>query len=150
MADAHESLREQMQQEAAQEFIERERQQLLLVVVSGITPAKSDLAIRQGNQAMVGDRYAMRVTTEIAQHIRRASKRRFRIDHPILSEQRSHPRRKSLRVGEDLQISVKVKPAVVKGTLERCVELAAKDATENFDGEKEIIVWFDPTSVIGR
>ena len=42
--DAHETFGEQMQQEAAQELIERKSQQLLFVVVSRIAPAKSDLA----------------------------------------------------------------------------------------------------------
>ena len=92
----------------------------------------------------------MRVTTEIAQHVLRTSKRRFCIDHPVLSEQWSHPCSKSIGLGEDLEVSAKVEPAVMKGTLERCIELAAKDATEHSDGKKEIIVWFDPSRVIGR
>ena len=49
MADAHETLWEQMQQEAAQELVERKSQQLLLIVVSGVTPAKSDLTVRERN-----------------------------------------------------------------------------------------------------
>ncbi len=40
--------------------------------------------------------------------------------------------------------------AVMKGTLERFVELAAKDATEHLDGKKEVVAWFDPTRAIGR
>ena len=38
----------------------------------------------------------------------------------------------------------------MKGTLERFVELAAKDATEHRDGKKEIVAWFDPAGVIDR
>ena len=44
---------------------------------------------------------------------------------------------------------MKVELAVSKGTLERFVELAAKDATEHFDGEKESVTSFDPVGVIG-
>jgi hypothetical protein len=40
VANAHEAFRKHMQQEAAQEFIERKRHQLLFVVVSRIAPAK--------------------------------------------------------------------------------------------------------------
>ena len=40
--------------------------------------------------------------------------------------------------------------AVMKGTLERFVELAAKDATEHLDGKKEVVAWIDPTGVIDR
>jgi|SRR5271155_1464006 hypothetical protein len=45
---------------------------------------------------------------------------------------------------------MKVELAVLKGALERFVELAAKDATEHLDGKKEIVAWFDPAGVIGR
>src|SRR5208283_5083606 len=40
--------------------------------------------------------------------------------------------------------------AVMKGTLERFVEFAAKDSAEHLDGKKEIVAWFDPVGVIGR
>ena len=40
--------------------------------------------------------------------------------------------------------------AVMKGTLKRFVELAAKDATEHLNGKKEVVAWFDPAGVIGR
>src|SRR6267154_1269100 len=42
VSNAHETFGEQMQQEAAQELIERKRQQLLFVVVGGIAPTKGD------------------------------------------------------------------------------------------------------------
>ena len=63
VANAYEAFRKHVQQEAAQEFIERKSQQLLLVVVSGIAPAKSDLRFGERDQAMVGDGYAMGVAT---------------------------------------------------------------------------------------
>ena len=61
--NAHEAFRKHVQQETAQEFIERKSQQLLFVVVSGIVPAKSDLPFGEREQAMVGDGYAMSVAT---------------------------------------------------------------------------------------
>src|ERR1700674_4196226 len=45
---------------------------------------------------------------------------------------------------------MKVELAIMKGALERLVELSAKDVTEYLDGKKEIVVWFDPARVIGR
>ena len=52
MADAHKALGEQVQQEAAQELIERQRHQLLLIVVSGVAPTKGDLAVLERNQSV--------------------------------------------------------------------------------------------------
>ena len=41
-------------------------------------------------------------------------------------------------------------PAVAKGAQESRHKLAAKDATEYLDGEKEGVTSFDPAGVIGR
>jgi hypothetical protein len=73
------------QEEAAQEFIERQSQ-FLFVVVSRIAPAKSDHAFGKRDQAMIRDDYAMGVTTQILEHILGATERWFRTDHPVLSE----------------------------------------------------------------
>src|SRR6267143_4400563 len=45
---------------------------------------------------------------------------------------------------------MKVELAVMKGALERFVELSTKDVTEHLDGKKEIVAWLDPARVIGR
>jgi hypothetical protein len=88
VSDAHETLWEQMQQEAAQKLIDRKSHPPLLVVVSGVAPVESDLAIRKGNQAMVGDGYAMRVAAQILEHMVWTPEGSFGIDHPVFSEQR--------------------------------------------------------------
>jgi hypothetical protein len=51
-----------MQQEAAQELIEGQGHQFLLIVVSGVAPTKGNLVVDQGDESMVGDGYAMGVT----------------------------------------------------------------------------------------
>src|SRR6266576_722431 len=99
---------------------------------------------------MVGDGHAMSVTAQITEYMLWASERGFRVDHPVLSEQWSEPRRKGSRLSEELQVSKKVELAVMKGALERFVELAAKDATEHLDGKKEVVAWLDPARAIGR
>ena len=84
--DAHETFGKHVQQEAAQEFIERKSQQLLFVVVSRIAPAKSDLPFGERDQAMIRDGYAMGVAAQILEHILRATERWFRVHHPVLSK----------------------------------------------------------------
>src|SRR6516164_1894826 len=120
-----------MQQETAQELVDRERQQFLFVVVGGIAPTKG-------------------ITTQIAEHMLGASERTLGVDHPVLSEEWSEPRRKGFRLREKLQVSMKVELAVPKGTLECFVELAAKDSAKDLDGKKEIVVWLDPARSVGR
>ena len=69
MPDAHEALRKDVQQEALQELVDRQASELLLIVVCRIAPAKSDLAILERDQAMVGDGHAMGIAAEILQHV---------------------------------------------------------------------------------
>jgi len=51
IADTYEPRRQHVQQVPSQELVGRERHQTLLVVVSGIAPAKSDHAIGQGDES---------------------------------------------------------------------------------------------------
>ena len=87
VADAHKTFGEQVQEEAAQEFINRYGQELLFVVMSRVPPAEGDLPIRKRDEAMVGDGHAMRVAAQIVEHIFRAAEGALRVDHPIFSEQ---------------------------------------------------------------
>ena len=49
-----------------------------------------------------------------------------------------------------LQVSVEAELAVMKGALECCDDLAAKDSAEHLDRKKESVSWLDPTRAIGR
>ncbi len=86
MADANEALGEQMQEEAAQELIEREGHQFLLIVVRRIAPMKGDLAVGHRYQSMVGDGDTVGVTAEILEHILGAAEGWFRVDHPVFAK----------------------------------------------------------------
>ena len=61
MADADEAFGQQVQEEAAQELIERQGHQLVFVVVSGIAPAKRNLVIGERDESVVGESDAMGV-----------------------------------------------------------------------------------------
>jgi hypothetical protein len=85
-AKRHEAIRKQVQQEATEEFIERESHPSLFIFMSGVTPTKGDFLVGEGDQSVIGDGYTMGVTTQITEHMLRASERWFRVDHPILSK----------------------------------------------------------------
>ena len=53
VADADESRRQHVQQESAQELANRQSHQTLFVLVSGIAPAESDVAIGECDESMV-------------------------------------------------------------------------------------------------
>src|ERR1700674_2505821 len=112
--------------------------------MGGVTPAKGDFLVGERDQSVVGDGYAMSVTAQIAEHILWASERWFRVDHPVLSKQWPEPCSKGFRLSEESQVSVEVELADLKGAFECLVELAAEDATQYFDGKKEVVAGFDP------
>jgi hypothetical protein len=109
-------------------------------VVSRITPAKSDLAIGEGDQAMVGDGHTMSVAAQIVQHIFGATEGTFQVDHPVLPVQWPQPGGEDLGLSEEFQISLEAELAILKSLLESVDELAAKDFTQHPFGKK-VVVW---------
>jgi hypothetical protein len=61
VANADKAFGKDMQEEAAQELIERQGQEFFLIVVSTVAPAKGNLVIDEGNESVVGDGDAMGV-----------------------------------------------------------------------------------------
>ncbi len=150
MTDTNEALGKQVQEETAQELIEREGHQFFLIVVSRVPPTKGDLAVSQRDQSMVGDGDAVSVTAEILEHILGAAEGWFRVDHPVFAKQRSQPGGEEFGLREQRQIPGKVQLAMLKGRFETVDELAAKHPPEHGNGEKEARVRSNPVGVIER
>lgn len=89
VADADEALGEQVKQEATQKLIVRDGHHFLPIVVGRVAPAEGDLAVGEGDQAMVGDGDAVSIAAEILQHILGSTERWFRVDDPIFAEERT-------------------------------------------------------------
>jgi hypothetical protein len=66
VSDAHEAPRQHVQTEPPQKLIQRQSHEPLLVFVRRVAPAEYDLSVFQSHQAMIRDRYSVRVTAEIA------------------------------------------------------------------------------------
>ncbi len=80
-----------MEQEAAQELIDGELHESLLVAVGGISPAKCDVAFGECDQPGVGDGDAMGVCAEIAQYMFRSSEGPLGVNDPVVAKQYSQP-----------------------------------------------------------
>lgn len=66
-ANAHETLRKQVQHKATQELFCLECLELFPVAMGTVPPAKGDQAIRKRNQAVIGNGHAMGIAAEIAE-----------------------------------------------------------------------------------
>jgi len=108
-------------------------------VVSRITPAKSDLAIGERDQAMVGDGHTMSVAAQILQHIFGTTKGTFQVHHPVLSVEWPQPGSEDLGLRKKLQVSLEVELAIVESLFESVDELAAKNFTQHFLGKKVVV-----------
>ena len=133
-----------MEQEAAQELIDIQSHEPFLVAVRGIAPAEGDVAIGESDEPGVRDGDAMGVGAEIAQHMFRAAKGRLGVNDPVVAEQYPQPSSESARLGEWHQAAVELKLAAMKCVAESSDELAAEDAAEHADGQKEGAPGGDP------
>ena len=82
--DADKALREHMHEESADELVGRNGHNTLHVSVSVVAPAERHVVAVEGEQSMIGDGDAMRVTAEIAQYLFWTAKGRFGVDDPFV------------------------------------------------------------------
>ena len=111
---------------------------------------KSDLAIVEGEQAVVRDSHAMGVAAEIMHDIFRATEGAFQVDDPIVSVEGPQPSGEDLGLREKLQVSVEVELAILKSFFESVNELAAKDFLQHFFGQEVVVAGVHPAGVIRR
>jgi len=83
VTDCDKAARQHMQQKAAHKFESRKRHCFLFVAACRIAPAKGDLAVFEAQKPAVGDRNAMRVVSQIANHMLWSGPRLLGIDHPL-------------------------------------------------------------------
>jgi len=82
MPDAHESIGNNVKQEAADELMDRDCHLFLFVVVSVISPREGDPVVLKGQDAIVGDGDPVGVVPEIPDYSLWPCKGRFDIDDP--------------------------------------------------------------------
>src|SRR4029077_126645 len=100
VANPHESPWQHMQQEAPQKLVSADSHGPLLIPVGVILPPKRDLAVLESNQSMVGDGHAMRVLSEIMQHVFGSTKGPFCIYDPVLPEELPQETAERLGIGQ--------------------------------------------------
>ena len=83
VADAVKSVRQHMDQKAANELIGIQRSCLLAVAVPVILPAEADLAVVHGHQAVVGDGDAVGIPADVVEDLCRPGERPLGVDHPF-------------------------------------------------------------------
>jgi hypothetical protein len=146
--DLDKSGRQNVQHEAVDELDGIESQELLFISVGGIPPAESNLTILHLNQTSVGDRHAMRVASQILEHMLGPAKWSLGIDDPL---ETSKPVEQSIELARSFQISQRtgqVEFLFAIGAAKFPEELTPEPFAEHFDGQEESPAAGDPTGVV--
>jgi len=137
VADADEAWWEQMEQEAAQELVDRQAHDTLLIAMGGVSPAEVDLAVGEADQPAVGDAYPMGISVEIAQGMFRSAEGPLGVDDPVVTEQDSEPRGEAAWLSEGCEMAVELELAFAECGVEARDELPAENASEHLDRKEE-------------
>ena len=148
VADADQASGQNVNQEASQELICRNRHDLLLASARVILPAEGDAVLLECHQAMVGDGDAVSVASQIVENVLRPTEGRLRIDDPLLGEELAQELLEALGRCKLLKCAMELELVVKQELLESSGELAAEEAAENPDGQEEAWRSGDPSGAI--
>ncbi|OYV47934.1 MAG: hypothetical protein B7X10_03840, partial [Burkholderiales bacterium 21-58-4] len=83
MADPLQPARQHVQEETADELVRIKAHPFRCGFLAVVFPAKRDHPLVQAHEAVVGDRYAVRVASQVFQYLLRAAEGALRIHHPL-------------------------------------------------------------------
>lgn len=83
VADAMKALGQDVQQEAANELVDRDGHDLLPIAVPVVLPAETNGVVLDVDEAVVGDGDAVRIAPDIVEHLGRSGEGRFGKDDPL-------------------------------------------------------------------
>ena len=98
----------------------------------------------------VGDGYAVRVTSQIVQHVLGSTERWLGINDPILFPQGVQKCAEGFFLGQRQALSVKDQLLGAESTSQPGQEFPAEDWTEHQDRQEEVAGGGEPALVIGR
>ena len=127
MSDAHEAAREDVEEEASNEFKGMESHGFSAVLVSVILPGERHRFIVHGKDAMIGDGDAVSVSAEIGDDLFGAAKGRFGVNDPIVPAEALTKCEKGGGCGERRENSWENQLAGFKCPSKEVEELAAKE-----------------------
>jgi hypothetical protein len=86
LPDADETAGQNVLGETAEELARRKGHLPLLVAMCVVLPAEGDALTIEGQQAVIADRNAMRIPSQVAKHLGGSAKSGFRVYDPIFLE----------------------------------------------------------------
>ena len=84
VTDAHEAIGQNVEEEAADEFLGMKGHGLFSIAISSISITQGDLAVLDVEDAVIGKSHAVGVAAEVIKHGLWRTERLFRVNHPVL------------------------------------------------------------------
>ena len=149
VANTNEALRQDMQEETAEELDGSQGHHAVLAAVGVILVAKRDALSIEGHDPMIGNGDPMSVAAKISQHLRGAAEGGLGIDNPVLAKQRSEKRREALRLFQVLDRSGANQLFFPISVPQAMDKLSPEDLAEGFNGQEERVQRMDPSLFVG-
>ena len=137
VANAMATRRQNMEEEAADEFVRLEDHGLLPTAMAVILPFERNGFIVAGKETAVGDGDAMGVTGEIAQHLFGPGEGSLGVNHPVDLTRRAEMVGKSFCIRKRRQIGEEFEIIGLVGGNEKLQEQAAEQTREHAYGQEE-------------
>jgi hypothetical protein len=150
LANAYETVRQNVLHIAPQELCCRQCHETLLVPMGIIFPAKGDLFSVESKQAVIADGDTMRVPAQITENRGGARHCVLAVHDPVLTEQRSQECGKRFWVLQRTGCAAEAQLLSAIGAPEAIDKLAAKDSLEDAERQEEVIARMHPTTAIER
>ena len=148
VADAMEAVRQGVEQETPDELEGRKCHDLGFVVMTIILPAEGDAVIRQADKAGIGYRDAMRIATEISEHLLWPTEGWLGIDDPLAATGFGKATSEGGVLGEFGEITEKAEIAGVEGSLQVFEEEPTEEPRQHAHRQEEPWPASDPARAI--
>lgn len=149
-ADADEMAGQDVEEEAAHEFVGVELQGPGLVGMGVVLPGEGDGLPIDGEEAVIGDRDAVRVARQVLERLLGPAEGRFGVDGPVVASGPGQETAERVRIVEGCELAVEVQPSLVVGGPGEGEPFAAEDPTEHADGQEEAATTVDPAGAVER
>ena len=148
VANALETVRQHMQEKAANKFVGGKLHLCDAPLVTIVLPGEGHVLVGRRDEAMVGDGDSMGIAGEIMQDLLRPGKRALAIDHPVGKAERRQIGGKGIGVGEVLKVAEEAQVSGAMGGAKLFQEQAAVEAREDAFWEEKTRSAGDPLPCI--
>ena len=150
MTDANIACRQDMKKEPSDKLVGLKGHGFLTVMVGIIPPEEGDLAVAEGEDAVISDGDPMGISAEVLKDSLGAIEGRLAIDDPLFSVEMPWERLEVFGILEMTEMGGKDQIPSMEAILEEVEELASEQCGHDPDGKEEPFAAGYPAAAVGR